>query len=969
MISAGLIEGGARTTPNWPESDGEGEMPQQPWIERLVRYQYLEPLLSGCRVLEVGCGGGRGAELLSGFARSVVALETSSLVLGHARQTSMRSNIEYVVGEPDRLDFPEQAFDAILVPELHRWISRGGLLPELRRVLAPHGFSVFAVPSTDAGGSQGLSYADFVEYLTQGFSSVQLFGEIPFSGTIMAAFEPQEELDPVLECSLVQEDELPGSYLAICSQAELRTTGYAVIQVPRAVSGTGETVQLRMELENVRQRLTQADARADEWAQSAQAASGELLRRDEELERLGVRVQQLKSELATAQRGVGVLEQLEEVQAERDDLRRRVNELKDRSDSYGSGDVTELRGQLAEAERRALEEANRARSEVTQARRELRELSERANGAEGELSAARRALAESRALLARRGDPGAEPIERRPTPTDIGEDRIALSRDLELKRSECESLVRERDASKKEVTSLSRELADKEHALKSAQRTLATAQRELEAARGARRTSEGQLATALQAAQERVAALEDELAAAHGGADRMAAEAGVEAMTAEPLRRWGESLNEQLERERERAETERQRREEASEALALTRAKVEMERARGDNAERTIAEMRETLRQQRARVQAAEQRADGLFERVDQGTSELTRLHQRIAELQALRQSDRWRMDELNGRLRASEGRARDLGSERVAVLEAELAAAQQALAASADSWRRELGIRENALRELEAQIGGAEGRFGSAGEGADADTASHEVAGLELGELAHLRGDLSRSLARNKVLQSRVDRLVRELEDVARRLRLAAATEPTSAASRPGPAGAGKGGGLAEVITRVGDGDPDEAKDLTALRERLAGRERELGRLRRELALVQEALEQAQVQAQGRGSGQGTWDGEELLRVRQRQLDALMHGALVHKGEADQLRLRIEELGALLQERLAEQEALAGEFERMKQRCANENSRAEGYRAELVALGRQAAQLKGEILRLRQIGSEAASSGGAARS
>ncbi|MBW2734222.1 MAG: methyltransferase domain-containing protein [Deltaproteobacteria bacterium] len=373
----------------------------------MVIYQYLEPLLAGKRVLEVGCGTGQGAEHVAHFAQEVLGIDDVSLAIAHARHANGHPNLQYAVGEPDRLDVPAQTFDVVLLPELQRWVTRGGLVPELRRVLVPGGLMVLATPSADIDeDAHGMAYQDLTEYLGQVFGHVRLFGEIPFIGTIMADFAPDEELEPTFDCSLVEEDEPPHTYLALCSDKPVPAIGYTVVQVPAPqVEDAASAERLEDELDGLRQRLLLAEARADEWATKSASATSEVMSRSQELEGLNERVSTLQRELAQA--GLNKpLDEFERLLTEKQSLSDELKAASQHEEAAfeAANDLEELRERLVNAEREVLAESNRARTEVTQARREVRQQREVAVRSQEELQAVHVALKEARRLLERRGD-------------------------------------------------------------------------------------------------------------------------------------------------------------------------------------------------------------------------------------------------------------------------------------------------------------------------------------------------------------------------------------------------------------------------------------------------------------------------------------------------------------------------------------------------------------------------------------
>src|SRR5262245_27228285 len=63
---------------------------------RLPLYAYLEPLLTGRRILEIGAGSGAGAEYLaSRGATRVVSIDTDGFAIDRARARHRRANLEF----------------------------------------------------------------------------------------------------------------------------------------------------------------------------------------------------------------------------------------------------------------------------------------------------------------------------------------------------------------------------------------------------------------------------------------------------------------------------------------------------------------------------------------------------------------------------------------------------------------------------------------------------------------------------------------------------------------------------------------------------------------------------------------------------------------------------------------------------------------------------------------------------------
>jgi SAM-dependent methyltransferase len=92
--------------------------------------------LSGCRILDLGCGKGRFATALCQRGASVVGLDVSAAMLDQA------TGIERVRASARRLPFVPASFDGVIAVEVFEHLARQSLdavCGEVRRVLRPGG--------------------------------------------------------------------------------------------------------------------------------------------------------------------------------------------------------------------------------------------------------------------------------------------------------------------------------------------------------------------------------------------------------------------------------------------------------------------------------------------------------------------------------------------------------------------------------------------------------------------------------------------------------------------------------------------------------------------------------------------------------------------------------------------------------------------------------------------------------------
>jgi chromosome segregation ATPase len=181
-------------------------------LRRLTTYLYVQDLLNGAHVLEVG-GEGSGDFLRSRGAKSVG-----------------RAPAEAVGG------LAEGEFDVAFALEAEPAGLRE-LAAALKRVVKPDGTIVIAVPSRDRPGARaGASYYELVDLFEPLFPSVKMVGQAPFAGSTLVEYGVADP-DPVLDGTLVPKGERVEWYVIVGGPKRAGSRGYGVMQVPIAEVG------------------------------------------------------------------------------------------------------------------------------------------------------------------------------------------------------------------------------------------------------------------------------------------------------------------------------------------------------------------------------------------------------------------------------------------------------------------------------------------------------------------------------------------------------------------------------------------------------------------------------------------------------------------------------------------------------------------------------------------------------------
>src|SRR5262245_2229020 len=180
---------------------------------RLALYAYLEPLLTGRRVLEINSGPARGA--------------------AQAESAQFLRSLGARVVSVDRDARVEERFDVVVVPEAEEVSRRPGAFAALRRLLVDGGRVIVAVANVERAG-EGIGYYDLQGAVAADFSHVQMLGVTPFVGMGIVEFEGA--VDGLrIDSRLVKEgSEPPAFYVAVAGTQVAPGLGYALVQVPFA---------------------------------------------------------------------------------------------------------------------------------------------------------------------------------------------------------------------------------------------------------------------------------------------------------------------------------------------------------------------------------------------------------------------------------------------------------------------------------------------------------------------------------------------------------------------------------------------------------------------------------------------------------------------------------------------------------------------------------------------------------------
>jgi ubiquinone/menaquinone biosynthesis C-methylase UbiE len=220
-----------------------------PWIrehstiayEHLHRYAYVTTFIKDKRVLDLACGEGYGAKMLSSSAAHVIGIDIDAEVIRHASERYGASNLEFLQGSIAAVPVQEDhSFDVIICFEAIEHIDdHDAMLREVKRLLKRGGVFVVSTPNKaiyhDESHDENpfhvkeLYFEEFDALLRKHFVNVQFLGQRihpssniwPVAGFNSKAFrEFVLQRDSAAEFEFIANDKrIPLYFIAMASDA------------------------------------------------------------------------------------------------------------------------------------------------------------------------------------------------------------------------------------------------------------------------------------------------------------------------------------------------------------------------------------------------------------------------------------------------------------------------------------------------------------------------------------------------------------------------------------------------------------------------------------------------------------------------------------------------------------------------------------------------------------------------------
>lgn len=207
-------------------------------FEHWHRYLFVQSFVENKQVLDVACGAGYGANLLSNVANSVVAVDISKESIDYAATQYKKDNLEFVLGNVCALEFEDRSFDVITSFETieHIYEEEQALaMQQFKRLLKPGGVLLISTPNLDSAFYKDVEnefhmkefhYEEFKMFLSGYFPHIHVYGQTFLSSSMICdTSNPNYEVLSVLDGNY----HLPVPFtpedskfsVAICSNQEL----------------------------------------------------------------------------------------------------------------------------------------------------------------------------------------------------------------------------------------------------------------------------------------------------------------------------------------------------------------------------------------------------------------------------------------------------------------------------------------------------------------------------------------------------------------------------------------------------------------------------------------------------------------------------------------------------------------------------------------------------------------------------
>ncbi len=169
--------------------------------EHFPRYLLASTLATGLRVLDLGCGAGYGAQLLSRSASSVLGVDPAAEAIEHAAARYGAPNLRFRLGTAATLRATDDGpFDLVACFEVLEHIGledQRSLLADVASLLSPTGILLVSTPQRSVYHEESgpgfvnefhvreMDFAELRDLLAERFAASSWWGQLPLSGSLL----------------------------------------------------------------------------------------------------------------------------------------------------------------------------------------------------------------------------------------------------------------------------------------------------------------------------------------------------------------------------------------------------------------------------------------------------------------------------------------------------------------------------------------------------------------------------------------------------------------------------------------------------------------------------------------------------------------------------------------------------------------------------------------------------------------
>lgn len=248
--------------PHWTGERLETFVQNESTIEHLHRYAIAMELVGGKTVLDIACGEGYGAALLSQKASHVTGMDIDQATIEKAKAKYRHNNLRFETANAEKIPAGDQQFDVVVSFETLEHVSnQPAMLLEIKRVLKPDGLLIISTPEkknySDKSGYQNpfhtkeLYRAELEAMLRSCFSRLEIYSQAPLTvsyitgrpGSTLQYYNGDYEkihsgaaIEPLYLVALASDQELPVLTSSLFSGASMLEQ--ALLQREKMVTGT-----------------------------------------------------------------------------------------------------------------------------------------------------------------------------------------------------------------------------------------------------------------------------------------------------------------------------------------------------------------------------------------------------------------------------------------------------------------------------------------------------------------------------------------------------------------------------------------------------------------------------------------------------------------------------------------------------------------------------------------------------------